>query len=74
MTLTPVTTLTPLTTEKQKPPHGGGLVGLSLFNCALTPALLFSLKLYPFVAMFHKNSVLPIIYLLHILLGSFSSL
>ena len=48
MTLTPITTLTPLTTEKQKPPHGGGLVGLSLFNCALTPALLFSLKLLSF--------------------------
>ena len=41
MTLTPITTLTPLTTEKQKPPHGGGLVGLSLFNCA--PRLLFTL-------------------------------
>ena len=33
MTLTPITTLTPLTTEKQKPPHGGGLVGLSLPPC-----------------------------------------
>ena len=41
MTLTPITTLTPLTTEKQKPPHGGVFVGLSLFNFALAPALLF---------------------------------
>ena len=74
MTLTPVTTLTPLTTEKQKPPHGGGLVGLSLFNCASRLLFFFHLNTHPFVAMFHKNSVLPIIYLLHILLGSFSSL
>lgn len=38
------------------------------------PAIKSNYKFHPLVAIFHKNKALPIIYLLHILFGSFSSL